>query len=152
MRLGAVMDEKLNRRAWAASVAGLMLVCGAGGALVGGQMAEANNQSQSERTRQAPAQTHPVKHEFSVNDRGLTYGATAEDGTDPDLILAEANNGLLGYVYREDLMGPAYMSPQEAYAAIRQNAGEARVINVYKTDGVTVIGEFILTPGTETTE
>ncbi|MBC7292680.1 MAG: hypothetical protein H5T84_01010 [Thermoleophilia bacterium] len=66
---------------------------------------------------------------------------------EPDLILAEATNGKVGYVLRTELEGQEPGSPQEALAQQAAQAGKNRAIPVYESDGKTVIGVFIVTSG-----
>ena len=91
--------------------------------------------------------TIPVEHRteaYSVNTNGLTYGTAgdapyAEDL--PDLMLAVGDNGKLGYVYTEELFkGPETPEEVMAYmASINNGTYVPAVINVYESDGVTVI-------------
>ncbi len=69
------------------------------------------------------------------------------------MVLVEATNGKLGYVYHDELLGPTFTSPQEAVEYSREQAekGEGRVLDVYETDGETIIGEFVLSPGKKST-
>lgn len=63
--------------------------------------------------------------EWGVNAQGQTFGVPNSHGT-PDLVPARATNGAEGYVSDAELMG-------------FEGAG---TINVYESDGVTVIGAF----------
>lgn len=94
---------------------------------------------------------------WPTNARGLTYGSSlfAESPDDePDLILAYAEDGQLGYVYRDELNGPMPSSPEEALAqqaAMLAEYPDGRSIPVYEADGLTKIGVFVVTPGIVTT-
>lgn len=63
--------------------------------------------------------------DWGVNDAGQTYGVPNKNGT-PDLIAAQATNGAQGY----------YLDTEMA-----EFEGEG-FINVYESDGTTVIGKF----------
>lgn len=78
---------------------------------------------------------------FSKNASGETYGSARDvspNERNPDLIEAMAANGEIGYVRANDLNGKEPKSIEEALA---QN-GKRREINVYKSDGKTIIGKF----------
>jgi hypothetical protein len=62
---------------------------------------------------------------WGVNASGQTYGVPNSNGL-PDLQAAQATNGKVGYIFTEELMA----------------MGEDRFINVYDSDGTTVIGQF----------
>ncbi|MGK5654658.1 hypothetical protein [Brevibacillus formosus] len=84
---------------------------------------------------------------FSVNEQGQTYGRvpyTAESTLEPDLMEAEGENGVVGYIKTSDL-SPGVSSPEEAIA-YQKSIEEVgyRSIPLYKSDGITVIGEFRL--------
>lgn len=98
--------------------------------------------------------------DYSVNETGLTYGSAAEAPSpdqEPDLIAAMATNGLVGYVRKSELdiangsaAAAEFRSPEEALAwqaeqdALAAHSDEARTVPVYALDGVTVIGEFLI--------
>lgn len=77
---------------------------------------------------------------WGVNADGQTYGVQNAHGV-PDLIAVIATNHRLGYVYAKQLNSPAPKSPAQALA---QNNAPARTLTVYKSDGKTPIGKFIL--------
>lgn len=80
---------------------------------------------------------------YGVNAKGETYGsgAWAADGTDlPDLLLVEMENGETGYIYSSELDPGSPESPELAEQWEKEHSGY--VINVYESDGETVIGEF----------
>lgn len=63
----------------------------------------------------------------------------------PGLLLAQGEDGTLGYVRITDLGEPQPATPEEAVAlmAEREASGyTGRYINLYAPDGVTVIGRF----------
>ncbi|TQK74277.1 hypothetical protein FB479_102920 [Brevibacillus sp. AG162] len=84
---------------------------------------------------------------YPVNEQGQSFGAGPfPEGAsqEPDLIKAEGEKGVEGYVRSSDL-SPAVSTPEEAIAF--QKIIEAtgfRSIPLYKSDGKTVIGEFRL--------
>lgn len=65
--------------------------------------------------------------DWGVNENGQTYGEPSGEGT-PDLVPALATNGEVGYVFFTE------MFPAE----------EGTIINVYQSDGQTVIGKFYI--------
>ena len=90
--------------------------------------------------------SYPVKPEYDVNEYGQTYGASDADEIDdlPDLIRVEGDNGIRGYVYRNELLDSAD-TPEEAMKIQEQKANGtyvAKSYNVYKSDGRTVIDTF----------
>jgi len=94
---------------------------------------------------------HSGATDWPVNAQGQTYGSSAGAASapdEPDLVLAQATNGRVGYVLATDLEGPMPASPEEALAWQAASAGKTRVIPVYLADGVTIIGEFQVGPGT----
>jgi len=78
---------------------------------------------------------------WGVNSDGQTYGVPNSRGT-PDLIAAVATNGQQGYIYATQLQAaqPQPTSPQQAAAMHPTPVA----IPVYKSDGHTVIGEFVI--------
>lgn len=84
---------------------------------------------------------------WGVNAKGQTFGAHNDRG-DPDLVMVVATNRRSGYALKtqvdrpDDLPPPK--TPKEALArqAARPPGGTA--IPVYESDGVTVIGQFIV--------
>ena len=77
-----------------------------------------------------------------INSDGQTYGSALFSDTEPDLVLAEATNGKLGYVDCRELMGQEPSSPKSALLGMSQRPLE---LPVYLEDGITVIGTFTLT-------
>lgn len=92
-----------------------------------------------------PENTHGMPDPISgINDAGESYGigSSLENNNDPDLILAEATNGLTGYVRATDLEGgDPPSSPEEA---VKSSYTPDRQIPVYESDGKTVIGYFVV--------
>ncbi len=86
---------------------------------------------------------------FPTNANGQTYGSALGAATPPDLVLASATNGEIGYVYFAQLnsaSGGNIASPQQALAWDEQTH-QAATIPVYESDGTTVIGEFSISGG-----
>ncbi len=67
-----------------------------------------------------------VTSAWKVNANGQTYGVPNESGV-PDLSAAQATNGEVGYILQDELWG---------------FTGDKGFINVYESDGTTVIGQF----------
>jgi hypothetical protein len=88
--------------------------------------------------------------QYPVNENGQTYGSEGFFHRDlkPDLVLAEGTNGAIGYLYYEELNSPfggEITNPEEALAEMERRENEdrnGRFISLYKSDGLTVIGEF----------
>ncbi|GAB3537791.1 hypothetical protein GCM10027403_22750 [Arthrobacter tecti] len=84
--------------------------------------------------------------EWAVNENGHTYGGPNDQG-EPDLLSVFATNGQMGYVYRDELNeasgGGNFTSPEEALAWQESMKGKTATVPVYKSDGETVIGEFV---------
>ena len=94
---------------------------------------------------------------YPVNENGQTYGGidpySIVPQEEPDLIAAMGIDGTLGYIYAADVDGDKPSTPEEA-AIYMENlereaerarvAGEEylRLIPLYDSDGVTVIGEY----------
>ncbi len=74
----------------------------------------------------------------ATNARGQSLGSAAESKSDsdlPDLVKAWATNGKPGYVKSDDLSS----------TSAGDRAGNSRVIDVYSSDGSTVVGQFKIT-------
>ena len=85
---------------------------------------------------------------YQINENDQTYG-TAPDSVYPedypDLISVIGDNGKQGYLYKEDYFGDIAMSPEEAVKiteAQRSGTYEPRTLNVYASDGKTVLDTF----------
>lgn len=85
----------------------------------------------------------PDEIQYEVNEFGLTFGRAGlveSVEMEPDLILAVATNGQVGYVYNDQLDPPA-KSPEQA-EKVTQQSDQGYQIPVYLSDGVTEIGVF----------
>lgn len=87
---------------------------------------------------------------WPTNASGQTYG-TADGKESPDLIAAVATNGLEGFVFRKDLdeatgatAAKTFKSPEEALLWQENNQGRPRAIDVFASDGTTLIGTFTI--------
>ena len=103
------------------------------------------------------ASTGHTPEPYPVNENGQTYGGidpySIVPQEEPDLIAAMGIDGTLGYIYAADVDGDKPSTPEEA-AIYMENlertreraraAGEVylRLIPLYDSDGVTVIGEY----------
>lgn len=82
---------------------------------------------------------------YNINENGETYGIETNSpymSDQPDLIPAIGDNGKQGYVRNSELIGEAPSSPEEAIRIQeerRANGNPPMVVNVYESDGVTVI-------------
>ena len=65
-------------------------------------------------------------------------------GVQPDLILAEGTNGKIGYVRAKDMDDSCIMTPEQAM--LEMVSDEFKIIPLYSSDGITVIGSFVLEP------
>ncbi|MFK4638216.1 hypothetical protein [Paenarthrobacter histidinolovorans] len=99
--------------------------------------------------QQPPTQTSNI---FKVNSRGQTFGSIAQDQVaEPDLILAKATNGKIGYVNNVELKVATghpslFKSPEEALKWQAAQNNRAVSVPVYEDDGMTTIGEFVIAP------
>jgi hypothetical protein len=80
---------------------------------------------------------------WAVNDRGDTYGVPNEQGT-PTLVPVVATNGISGYAYAEELFDPSPQPSSPSEALAMQKGEGTRTVPVYESDGVTVVGSFIV--------
>lgn len=82
---------------------------------------------------------------YEENEYGETYGSISGVpyfSDYPDLIPAIGDNGKQGYVRNSELIGEAPSSPKEAIRIQEErkaNGNPPMVVNVYESDGVTVI-------------
>jgi hypothetical protein len=108
-------------------------------------------------SRTPEGQSIDVLPAFPVNEHGQTYGRSdglLNPADEPDLILAQATNGKIGYVLKSDLdaaTGADVASPEEALAQQAKNrTGEPIEIAVFEADGRTRIGVFVIVPSVGT--
>ncbi len=97
---------------------------------------------ENEYTIEEIKELYPLKR----NEKGLTYGLHLYN---PDLVMAYAENGEIGYVYQSDLdaiPGSDVKNPSEAmeYMKWKEENDYQHIIKVYKADGETVIGEMVI--------
>lgn len=88
----------------------------------------------------------PPKSEILIqrNENGEVYGSDlflSEIGVHPDLIRAVGIDGTVGYVRAEDL-DDGVSTPTEAIVAMQTK--QSILVPLYKSDGETVIGSFLL--------
>ncbi|MDR6973007.1 hypothetical protein [Leifsonia shinshuensis] len=93
------------------------------------------------------------------NDHGQTYGAQGSSPIAPDLVLVEgqddAGNPVTGYVLSRDLAeaefgGPEPTSPAQAIKQQEERLKkypDGQWLPVYKSDGETRVGRFLVGPG-----
>ncbi len=96
---------------------------------------------------------HKDKSEYEVNENGETFGTGADamyPEDEPDLIAAVGDNGIEGYVRKTELDDDEMDKAQtpEEVARIQEErdakGNPNRIINVYESDGVTVIDTFTI--------
>jgi len=97
---------------------------------------------ENEYTIEEIKELYPLKR----NEKDLTYGLHLYN---PDLVMAYAANGKIGYVYQSDLdaiPGSDVKNHSEAmeYMKWKEENDYQHIINVYKADGETVIGEMVI--------
>lgn len=140
--------KRTPSRTWG-TVALVGVLCAGAGAFAGSQLAQTGDPAADEVAASIDQQT-PDSGEIRIypqNESGQTWGTPETGALDPELVLAEATNGEVGYVFSSDLIGPEYSSPQEAYEASPSTSQESPgSIPVYAVDGATVIGEFVFSP------
>ena len=99
------------------------------------------NQSDGEKLI-VPDIEYVIDNGYPKNERGETYGPNIEGKADPDLLLAEGQDGTVGYIRQKEMLDVAD-SVQEALMSKPQN----KEINLYLQDGSTVIATFIVEKG-----
>ena len=93
-----------------------------------------------ESAEEVPTIEYVLEHGYPINESGQTYGPSVPGSTEmPDLVSAEGNNGVIGYVYLQEMMGPEPSSIEEAMSS--EYSGP-RDVPLYSSDGVTIIGTF----------
>ncbi|BDF69120.1 hypothetical protein CE91St41_01010 [Oscillospiraceae bacterium] len=91
-----------------------------------------------------------VNGDYPVNSQGQTYGPMALAnvvGYQPDLISAVGENGVEGYILREDVIGPEVNTPEEALESML-TANDRLIIPLFDVEG-NEIGTFHITPISE---
>lgn len=95
--------------------------------------------------------TAQLETAWGVNQRGETFGVVKPGFGEPDLLLATATNSTVGYVYASELAqadgsaaAAAFNSPEEALEWQESMKGKTITINVYKEDGISVVGQFVV--------
>ena len=89
-----------------------------------------------------PTFEYIIENGYPVNDKGETYGPNMGNMMiidEPDLILAQGENGKIGYAKKLDLEGPKPKTPEEA---VKLNNPPPREVPLYDVDGETIIGKF----------
>ncbi|WP_028608384.1 hypothetical protein [Paenibacillus harenae] len=102
----------------------------------------------SDSTKPSLNNVHEVEKsipDYPTNEQGQTFGSgpfPAGEVKEPDLIMAEGENGVVGYVKSSDLV-PSVSSPEEALAhnKLMKELGY-KSLPLYEADGKTIIGEF----------
>lgn len=91
-----------------------------------------------------PTQSEIEEHGYPVNQNGETYGPDVEGMDSPDLILAQNEEGVVGYVRNLETPGASVSTPEEAaeYMANYPSPDYIQPVNLYLQDGTTVIGKF----------
>lgn len=84
-----------------------------------------------------PTKDRILRDGYPTNESGQTYGPNMENhmSVEPDLILAEGENGVLGYIYQPE----GISSPSELDEYIRTSE---KSTSIYLHDGKTIIGTF----------
>ncbi|MER2118859.1 MAG: metal ABC transporter substrate-binding protein [Solibacillus sp.] len=83
-----------------------------------------------------------LENGYPVNDKGETYGPDMGNRMiieEPDLILAQGENSIIGYAKKVELDGPKPKTPEEA---VKLNNAPPREVSLYDVDGETIIGTF----------
>ena len=89
---------------------------------------------------------------FETNASGQTYGSLTEvDGriVEPDLVRAEATNGVIGYISNDELKKAQghpsnFRSPEEALKWQEARGASSTTVAVYESDGTTKVGQFVI--------
>ena len=75
-------------------------------ALIGIMSMQPVEQTDASRSLVVPSVSEVKKNGYPVNSQGMTYGPNiGDDHLEPDLILVENEDGIIGYVKDSDLMG-----------------------------------------------
>lgn len=91
-----------------------------------------------------PIESLPQNPRYPKNESGETYGSgmghTPYERR-PDLIESIGVDGTVGYVRQSEIDGEPPKSPEEALARQAEQT-TPRYVNLYKSDGKTIIGKF----------
>ncbi len=101
-----------------------------------------------------PSATEIIQNGYPVNEKGETYGPASywiwdENVIQPDLQLAEGENGVTGYIRLSEIdeldgHNNVHM-PEDAVEYMKRRASEGDItVNMYLQDGETVIGKFVI--------
>jgi hypothetical protein len=85
---------------------------------------------------------------FPRNASGEAYGScigVSPYEKEPDLVKAMGVDGTIGYVRQTETDGEMPKNPEEALA--QQVKQTVRYVNLYESDGKTIIGKFKISPG-----
>ena len=92
--------------------------------------------------------------EYNTNSSGETYGSALiaiSPESEPDLILAVATNGTVGYLRKTELdiatgavAAESFASPGDALRWQNTVGAQDRTLDVYAKDGITVVGRFVV--------
>lgn len=107
---------------------------------------KADSKSKQLITQRGQTVETPTKEAvYPINEQGQTYGEgpfLPGKTKEPDLVKAENEDGVVGYIKTSDLESGA-ASPEEAMEYQESiKSLNSRFIPMYKSDGITVIGEF----------
>ena len=85
------------------------------------------------------------KTDYEINSSGETFGPSYKDinKVPPDLVLVENSEGVVGYIRESEIAGASVATPEEA-ADFTPND---HYINIYLSDGVTIVGKFFVSSG-----
>jgi hypothetical protein len=91
-----------------------------------------------------PQESLPQNPNYPKNESGETYGSGMDHTPyekGPDLVKARGVDGTIGYIRNIEADGDMPGSPEEA---LKRQAIQttARYINIYESDGKTIIGKF----------
>lgn len=89
-----------------------------------------------------PTFEYILENGYPVNDKGETYGPNMGNMMtidEPDLILAQGENRIIGYAKKVELDGPKPKTPEEA---VKLNNPSPREVPLYDVDGETIIGKY----------
>lgn len=134
-------------------ITAISLLAGCAVATTSFAMAEKRENVVAEPVAYNAETNEPIPHiqqEYEVNEYGQTFGSTLDVmyvSDYPDLIAVLGDNGIEGYAYQADLEGEQPSCPEEAVRMMeeaKKNGFPTRTINVYDSDGRTVIDTFTI--------